>query len=72
MEFEEPARTLDVSDHGLRIRTDDPVDPSRALNSGQVVYVYGVGNFRLGYCRIIWVQTKTIGSPSHAGLEFLN
>ena len=72
MEFHEPAHTLDVSDHGLGIRTDDPVDPSRAMDPGQIVYVYGDGNNHFGYCRVIWVETKTVGSPSQAGLEFMN
>jgi hypothetical protein len=72
VEFQEPAHTFNVSDHGLGIRTDDPVDPSRTMNPGQIVYVYGVGNFRLGYCRVIWVRTDNPNLPSQAGLEFLN
>jgi hypothetical protein len=72
MEFQEPAHTFNVSDHGLGIRTDDRVDPSRTMNPGQIVYVYAVDNFRLGYCRVTWVRNGNPGSCSHAGLEFLN
>ena len=72
MEFQEPAHTLDVSDHGLGIRTDNAVNPARTMHPGQVVYVYGVGDVRFGYCRIVWVQSNDLNSPSRAGLEFLN
>jgi hypothetical protein len=72
LEFEQPAHTVNVSDHGLRIRTDVPVEPSRPLSPGQIVYVYGVEDFRLGYARVVWVQAEAAEAPSEAGLEFLN
>ena len=72
MEFEEPAHTVDVSEHGLGVLTDAPVDASRRMSPGQIVYVYGVGNFRLGYCRVVWIRNEGPSFPSRAGLEFLN
>jgi hypothetical protein len=71
VEFQQPAHTVDISQHGLRIQTDDPIDEARPLNPGQLVYVYGVGDVTLGYCRIVWVHTNS-QSCSQAGLAFLN
>jgi hypothetical protein len=71
-EFELPAHSHDVSQHGLRIRTDSPFDEARRLNPGQTVYVYGVGDVGLGHCRVVWVHTDRPDSRSEAGLEFLN
>ncbi len=72
LEYEEPAHTVDVSDHGLRILTDNPVDPARSLNSGRIVYLFGIGDSRLGYYRIVWAKADQEGSPTWAGLEYLN
>jgi len=72
VEFQQPAQTVDISEHGLRVQTNDPFDEARPLNPGQMVYVYGVGDTRLGYCRIVWVHTDNPGSCSQAGLAFLN
>ena len=72
LEFQQPAHTVDVSTHGLGILTDGLVEPSRPLSPGQIVYVYGVGSFRLGYCRIVWVRTDISTLSSRAGLEFMN
>ena len=72
VEFQQPAHTVDVSSHGLGILTDGPIEPSRPLSPGQIVYVYGAGSFRLGYCRIVWVRTADPTSASQAGLEFMN
>ena len=72
MEFQQPAHTFDVSSQGLGILTDGPVEPTRALSSGQIVYVYGATSFRLGYCRVVWVRADNPDSASQAGLEFMN
>ena len=72
VEFQQPAHTVDVSNQGLGILTDGPVEPTRPLSPGQIVYVYGAGNFRLGYCRIVWVRAADPTSASQAGLEFMN
>jgi hypothetical protein len=72
VEFQQPAHTVDVSSQGLGILTDGPVEPSCPLSPGQIVCVYGVGSFRLGYCRIVWVRADNRNTPSRAGLEFMN
>ena len=72
LEFQQPAHTVDVSNQGLGILTDCPVEPTRPLTPGRIVYVYGPGNLRLGYCRIAWVHTANPDSASRAGLEFMN
>ena len=71
LEYTQPASTLDVSAHGFRVRTDEPMNPSRPIEPGQVVYLYGVENARLGYCRVVWVRTQKPEFPSEAGLELL-
>lgn len=72
VEFQQPAHSFDVSSQGLGILTDGPVEPTRPLSPGQIVYVYGVGSFRLGYCRVVWVHGDNPDSASQAGLEFMN
>ena len=72
LEFEQPASTLNVSQKGLRILTDGPFDEARPLNPGQIVYVYGAGDTRLGFCRVVWVHTDRSEDPSEAGLEFFS
>ncbi len=72
VEYLQPARTQNVSSHGLGILTEGPVEPSRPFNPGQIVYVYGAGDFRLGYCRVVWVRNESLELPTRAGLEFLN
>jgi hypothetical protein len=72
VEFQQPACTVDVSQHGLRIQTEGPINEARPLNPGQMVYVYAPGKVQLGYCRIVWVRTDNPASCSQAGLAFLN
>jgi hypothetical protein len=72
VEFQQPAHSVDISEHGLRIQTDDPFDEARPLNSGQIVYVYSADQPDLGYCRIVWVHTENPSSCSQAGLSFIN
>jgi hypothetical protein len=72
VEFQQPAHTLDISEHGLRVQTNDPFDEARPLNPGQMVYVHGMGDARFGYCKIVWVHTENSNSCSQAGLTFLN
>ena len=72
VEFQQPAHTVDISEHGLRIRTDARFDEARPLNPGQMVYVYGDSDISFGYCRIVWVHTDDPESSSEAGLAFLN
>jgi hypothetical protein len=72
LEFLQPAHTMNVSETGLGILTDGPIEPSRPLNPGQIVYVYGASNSPLGFCRVVWVQTENPDLPSKAGLKFLN
>jgi len=72
VEFLQPAHTMNVSDTGLGILTDGPVEASRPLNPGQIVYVYGAFNSPLGFCRVVWVHSENPGLPSKAGLKFLN
>ena len=72
LEFQQPAHTVDVSQHGLKIQTDGRFDEARPLNPGQMVYVFGPGDVRFGYCRIVWVHTDNPESSSEAGLAFLN
>ncbi len=72
LEFQEAAHTVNVSKHGLCIRTEQPVEPSRCLAPGQVVYIYGPAYFYPDYARVVWVQNRAAEAPSEAGLEFLN
>ena len=72
LEYQEPAHTFDLSDHGLGILTDKPIDPNRRLNTGQIVYVYGAGESPMGYCRIVWANAGDLDAPTWAGLEYLN
>ena len=72
LEYEEPAHTVDLSDHGLGILTDNPVDPARRLESGQIVYVFGGGESRLGYYRVAWTRADHELSPTWAGLRYIN
>ena len=69
VEFEQPAHTVDISEHGLRIQTDDPVSEARPLTPGQMVYAYGIA---FGYCRVVWVHTENANACSQAGLSFVN
>jgi hypothetical protein len=72
VEFQQPAHTVDISEHGLRIETDGPISEARPLTPGQLVYAYGVGDTSYGYCRIVWVHTDDPGACSQAGLAFVN
>ena len=72
LEYQEPAHTVDVSDHGLGILTDNPVDPARRLQEGQIVYVFGIGDSRLGYCRVVWTRADHNLAPTWAGLKYIN
>jgi len=72
VEFLQPAHTMNVSETGLGILTDGPIEPSRPLHPGQIVYVYGAANEGLGFCRVVWVHTENADLPSKAGLRFLN
>ena len=72
LEYEEPAHTVDISDHGLGILTDNPVDPARRLQEGQIVYVFGVGDSQLGYCRVVWARADHEQAPTWAGLKYIN
>jgi hypothetical protein len=72
MEYEEPAHTVDLSDHGLGILTDNPVDAARTLEPGQIVYIFGIGESRLGYYRVVWTRSDSEQSPTWAGLRYVN
>ena len=72
LEYQEPAHTVDVSDHGLGVLTDNPVDPARRLESGQIVYVFGVGDSRHGYYRVVWTRADHELAPTWAGLKYIN
>ena len=71
-EYEEPAHSFDLSDHGLGILTDNPVDPARRLETGQIVYVLGFGESHLGYYRVVWTHADHETSPTWAGLKYIN
>lgn len=71
-EYQEPAHTVDLSDHGIGILTDNPVDPARPMDTGQIVYVLGNKAQDLGYCRIVWTRADRDRAPTRAGLQFLN
>jgi hypothetical protein len=71
-EYEEPAHTVDLSDHGLGVLTDNPVNPARRLESGQIVYVFGIGDSRHGYYRVVWTRADHELSPIWAGLRYIN
>lgn len=72
VEFEQPAHTVDISEHGLRIQTDDPISAARPLIPGQMVFAYGIGDTRFGYCRVVWVHADNPDACSQAGLSFVN
>ena len=72
LEFLQPAHTMNVSETGLGILTDGPIEPSRPLHPGQIVYVYGAANMGLGFCEVVWVHTENPDLPSKAGLKYLN
>jgi hypothetical protein len=72
VEYEEPAHTVDLSDHGLGILTDNPANLSRTIEPGQIVYIMGIGESRLGYYRVVWTRTAPPQSPVWAGLKYLN
>ena len=72
LEYEEPAHTVDLSDHGLGILTDNPVDPARPLGLGQIVYVIGVGDSHHGYYRVVWTRADHNLAPTWAGLKYIN
>ena len=72
LEYEEPAHTVDLSDHGLGVLTDNPVDPARSLEPGQIVYVIGAEESHLGYYRVVWARADTREAPTWAGLRYLN
>lgn len=72
LEYEEPAHTIDISNHGIGVLTDNPVDPARRLNKGQIVYVIGVGEASMGYCRVVYANAGDPDAPTWAGLEYLN
>ena len=71
-EYQEPARTVDLSDQGLGVLTDNPVDPARPMDTGQIVYILGNKSQDLGYCRIVWTRADHDRAPTRAGLQFLN
>lgn len=60
------AMAADISDHGLRIRTE----PGLAV--GQRVYAFSrdIGT-QFGTCRIVWTQMVEQGRSVEAGLEVL-
>ncbi len=72
LEYEEPAHTVDLSDHGLGILTDNPVDRARNLQTGQILYVVGAGESRLGYYRVVWTRCEDEQAPTWAGLRYIN
>jgi hypothetical protein len=72
LEYEEPAHTVDLSDHGLGILTDNPVNPARSIDPGQIVYVLGIGESRLGYYKVVWTRADHELSPLWAGLRYLD
>jgi len=71
LEFEQPASTINLSKHGLRIQTLDSLSSARPVNPGQALYVLTSHGARLGYCRVVWVQAVESDRPVQAGLEFL-
>ena len=72
LEYQEPAHTVDLSDHGLGVLTDNPVEPARGLELGQIIYVMGIGDSRLGYYRVVWTHADHEQSPTWAGLRYIN
>lgn len=72
LEFEEPAHTVDLSDHGLGVLTDNPVDSARSLEPGQIVYVLGGGESHMGYYRVVWARADHEQAPTWAGLRYIN
>ena len=72
LEFEQPASTIDLSKHGLRIQTFEPLNPARPLSPGQPVCVLGSRGARLKYCQVVWVRAVESDGPVQAGLEFLS
>ena len=71
-EYQEPAHTVDISEGGLGIMTDNAVDASRPMTTGQIVYVLGSGEQSLGFYRVVWARAQNERSHTRAGLQFLN
>ncbi|MBI4166845.1 MAG: PilZ domain-containing protein [Acidobacteria bacterium] len=72
LEYKEPAHTVDLSDEGLGILTDNPVDAARHLDPGQILYVSGIGDSRHGYYRVVWTRAEHEQAPTWAGLKYIN
>jgi hypothetical protein len=59
------ARTIDLSERGMRIRADFE------LSQGQIVRIASWGESGQPMpCRVVWAQ-RTPGGESHAGMEYL-
>jgi hypothetical protein len=62
-----PARTVDLSQHGFRVRTNAALVPGQTIEA-----VSPEGHFRPVACRVAWVGSKSGNMPIDAGLEFLS
>jgi hypothetical protein len=63
-----PARIVDLSQLGLRIRTDPTLKPGRIL---EVVFSEEQFCSMRSRARVVWVRLRFSGLPTEAGLEFL-
>jgi hypothetical protein len=62
-----PARTVDLSQRGFRIRTHSILTPGRDLE-----LVSPESQFRHVCCRIVWMRLVGADIPVEAGLEILH
>lgn len=65
--FEWSASTADLSDHGLKIKSNIPLTRGESLE-----VVFGGASEGARHCRVVWVGGAGFAQAGELGLEFLN